>query len=203
MNRGQQHDEGSLRRPSAARLASITRDYASRIDECAERRHSAEQNLRRPSNQRKSRPKPDYHQQQVAYNKQLKAARLDGLWSHYASLHPGADFTHALPFLGWAHTTGAYPHGKDALTSDWQNAASGQPAPERNATRPTPPHQPSRPPRSTTRPSSTTSTSRPTRAPTPTPQDDRRAPLNTRNLVLGALITGAIIIAAAAMVINP
>ena len=203
MSSRQQYSDQS-RRPSARQLANVTRNYAGRIDECEAKRHLTEQRLRRSYTKRRGNRTGDYQDQQVQFSNRLKAARLESLWKQYASLHPGADFTHELPFLGWAHTTGVYPHGRDALSEDWANAGTGQPAPDRRENRR---HQYRRQPTSPLRTRSsnppTGSQNSPSSQPKAAPPEDKKAPVNTRNWVLTALIAGAAIIATAAMVINP
>ena len=88
MNDGRQEQERSRRRPAPAMLVSLTREYVSRLDECEQKRRSAQQNMRRRYARRKASAKPTYREQQASYNQRLQAARLGDLWRQYCADHP-------------------------------------------------------------------------------------------------------------------
>ena len=124
-------------RPDACRLSALARDYVNRIDECEEKRRRAEAEMDRRSRRRnagaREREQDEWQRRETVFHQQIRAAHLDEIWIRYACQHPDADHSHKLPFLAWAHTTGAYAHGLTALDEDLRSAAAGRPVTRRRA----------------------------------------------------------------------
>ena len=119
-------------RPSADQLSAWVRQYVSSIDECERRRNGFKTEFHRYDRRRKAeaqaRGKSRWDLREREFRRQLVLARLSRIWDFYIAEHGGADHTHELAFLGWAHTSGRYIHGLEALNHDWQNAKAGLPA---------------------------------------------------------------------------
>ena len=217
-------------RPSAYQLSSLVQDYSNRIDECEAKRDQAEAQIddnKKRRNIETKRHEAEWQRQESLFKKRIQAAFLDDIWDTYTHQYNDADHTHELAFLGWAHSSGAYPHGIMALEQDWQNAVAGRPVTQRHSPNQSRPQRGQREQRQTynrtnTRPSqrqtsNTTNgqarTSRPANAkasatspnPTSHPQqpaavEDHKAPLNTRNWVIIGILAGAAIIAITAVI---
>ena len=132
-------------RPDACRLSALARDYVNRIDECEEKRRRAEAEMDRRNHRRnaeaREREQDEWQRRETVFHQRIRAAHLDDIWIRYARQHPNADHSHKLPFLGWAHTTGAYAHGLKALEEDWRNAEAGRPVTRRRAPGPRQPQE--------------------------------------------------------------
>lgn len=115
----------------------------------------------------------------------LDLANLGELWSKYEKLVPGAGLGHQKTFFEWALASGAYPHGREALQKDWEDAWQGRRAVDRLS--PDPPQQP-KPDASSFHPT--------TRAPHPTtgpPDCQDKALAKAKNLTFAGLLTAGLV----------
>ena len=118
-------------RPTPKTLARLTRDYATRIPDCEAERLRLEIELNKAAKRRntpnRQAENPNWQRDETAFQIKLWASYLHQTWAEYARLHPGADHTHENAFLAWAYTTGAYPHGLEALEQLWKTASARRP----------------------------------------------------------------------------
>ena len=202
-------------RPDAYRLSALAQDYANRIAECETKRNRVEAEIDRKSQHRNAqikRREAERQRKESLFQRQLRAAFLDSIWTQYAGQHPDADHTHQPTFFAWANSSGAYPHGATALQQDWLNATEGRPVTQRRQTYIKTPreHSPGSttnasnmpPTRPSTTPNATSSapSSKPASQTQPAATErNQKAPVITRNWIAIGIFTSAVIIAAAAV----
>ena len=126
---GQSKDEG--RRPEARLLSALTRDYSNRIQESEAKRRRTEAAIIEEKRQRRDaanrQKEAEWQRQEALFQRRVQAAFLESARQRYALGRHDANHTHEGEFLSWANTSGAYPHGLQALTEDWKNVIAGRP----------------------------------------------------------------------------